>query len=92
MPPTSATAIKDVLLGSDAAATVELLLNLLTDAASQRDVSSAVGDVIQVRPRASTTRRIVRALCAHCWSFVTRASIDRSIDRAHEATTPTARS
>jgi len=40
---------KDVLLGSDAARTVELLLNLLTDAASQRDVSAGVSDVIQVR-------------------------------------------
>jgi hypothetical protein len=46
-PPASA---KEVLLGSDAAASVELLLNLLTDAASQRDVSSGVSDVIQVRP------------------------------------------
>eukprot|EP00775_Hariotina_reticulata_P003869 gene3869-4124_t len=40
--------IKDLLLGEDVAGQVELLLNLLSDAAAGRELSNVVSEVIQV--------------------------------------------
>ncbi|KAF8065439.1 hypothetical protein HT031_003040 [Scenedesmus sp. PABB004] len=42
------TLIKDLLLGDDVAGQVELLLNLLSDAAAGRELSNVVSEVIQV--------------------------------------------
>jgi hypothetical protein len=48
--------IKDLLLGEDVAGQVELLLNLLSDAAAGRELSNVVSEVIQVSVPA----------CVHC--------------------------
>ncbi len=40
---------KDILLSENAAAQAELLLNLLSDAAAGRELTSVVSDVVQVR-------------------------------------------
>lgn len=40
--------VRDLLLGQDASAKAELLLNLINDAAAGRELSSVVSDVIQV--------------------------------------------
>ena len=40
--------IKDLLLGQDVAGQVELLLNLLSDAAAGKELSNVLGEVIQV--------------------------------------------
>lgn len=41
--------IKDLLLGEDVSGQVELLLNLLSDAAAGRELTNVVSEVIQVR-------------------------------------------
>lgn len=51
MATTAATAenkIKDLLLGQDVAGQVELLLNLLSDAAAGKELSNVLSEVIQV--------------------------------------------
>lgn len=40
--------IKDLLLGQDVSGQVELLLNLLSDAASGKELSNVLSEVIQV--------------------------------------------
>jgi hypothetical protein len=40
--------IRELLLGDDVAGQVELLLNLLSDAAAGRELSNVVSEVIQV--------------------------------------------
>lgn len=40
--------IKDLLLGQDVSGQVELLLNLLSDAAAGKELSNVVSEVIQV--------------------------------------------
>eukprot|EP00878_Enallax_costatus_P036408 GHUV01040884.1.p1 GENE.GHUV01040884.1~~GHUV01040884.1.p1 ORF type:complete len:122 (+),score=18.87 GHUV01040884.1:160-525(+) len=42
------TLIRDLLLGDDVSGQVELLLNLLSDAAAGRELSNVVSEVIQV--------------------------------------------
>lgn len=42
------TLIRDLLLGEDVSGQVELLLNLLSDAAAGRELSNVVSEVIQV--------------------------------------------
>lgn len=45
---TTENKIKDLLLGQDVAGQVELLLNLLSDAAAGKELSNVLSDVIQV--------------------------------------------
>lgn len=50
--------IKDLLLGQDVSGQVELLLNLLSDAAAGKELSNVVSEVIQV----GGTRDLIWAL------------------------------
>ena len=43
--------IKDLLLGQDVSGQVELLLNLLSDAAAGKELSNVLSEVIQVSER-----------------------------------------
>jgi hypothetical protein len=47
--------IRELLLGDDVAGQVELLLNLLSDAAAGRELSNVVSEVIQVAKRLSAS-------------------------------------
>lgn len=51
-PPTTAASadnkLRDLLLGQDVSGQVELLLNLLSDAAAGKELSNVVSEVIQV--------------------------------------------
>ena len=94
MPPPAAA--QDGLLGTDAAAAGELLLNLLTDAASQRDVSAGVSDVIQVREREEQTehdlthrrkRGVVRVSLPLCARRARKQALDSFLTHHHP--TPT---
>lgn len=65
--------IKDLLLGEDVAGQVELLLNLLSDAAAGRELSNVVSEVIQVRPAAR------RALAASCSSRLAPGAVEQRV-------------
>jgi hypothetical protein len=45
----SVNRVRDLLLGQDVSGQVELLLNLLSDAAAGKELSNTVSEVVQVR-------------------------------------------
>lgn len=52
---TAENKIKDLLLGQDVAGQVELLLNLLSDAAAGKELSNVLSEVIQVSSNSRVT-------------------------------------